>query len=77
MGLEGELRISHLVFLVMALLSASGVSLKRLDSGQAMAHSEMKEAGLMFEWHDTKYLGAAHELAGILYVIMQVVNLFD
>lgn len=27
---------------------------------------------MMFEWHDSQYLGAAHGLAGIYYMLMQV-----
>lgn len=26
---------------------------------------------LMYEWHDSKYLGAAHGLVGILYIFLQ------
>lgn len=26
---------------------------------------------LMFEWHDSNYLGAAHGLSGILYLLLQ------
>lgn len=27
---------------------------------------------LMFEWHEQKYLGPAHGIAGILYLLLQV-----
>lgn len=25
----------------------------------------------MFEWHDSKYLGAAHGISGIIYLLLQ------
>ena len=31
----------------------------------------------MFEWHEKKYLGAAHGLAGILYILMQASELIE
>lgn len=33
-----------------------------------------KETPLMYEWHDSNYLGAAHGLSGILYIILQAHN---
>jgi len=42
-----------------------------MELGRQMAEREHSEAGLMFEWHDKKYLGAAHGLAGIVYILMQ------
>lgn len=35
-------------------------------------HSKMeKECPLMFEWHGSKYLGAAHGVSGIIYLLLQ------
>ncbi|XP_030766616.1 glutathione S-transferase LANCL1-like [Sitophilus oryzae] len=30
-----------------------------------------KDCPLMFEWHNTKYLGAAHGISGIIYLLLQ------
>ncbi|CAH1788986.1 unnamed protein product [Owenia fusiformis] len=40
-------------------------------SGQDLAERERSDAPLMYRWHDKTYLGAAHGLAGILYILMQ------
>ncbi|GFH14596.1 uncharacterized protein HaLaN_10685, partial [Haematococcus lacustris] len=34
-------------------------------------------AGLMFQWHGSAYLGAAHGLAGILYVLCHAMDVID
>jgi hypothetical protein len=53
-----------------------------VDSGQRMAH-EMKKwepngPPLIYEWHAEQFndLGAAHGLAGILYMLLQVSLLY-
>ncbi|PVD30461.1 hypothetical protein C0Q70_09727 [Pomacea canaliculata] len=43
-----------------------------LDSGQSMAAQQRGCPPLMYEWHEKKYLGAAHGLAGILYTLLLV-----
>lgn len=43
-----------------------------LDSGQKLAKKENSKSPLLFEWHDKKYIGAAHGMAGILALLMQV-----
>ena len=43
-----------------------------LKSGEAMAKREKCSHPLMFEWHDKAYLGAAHGLAGIYFMLLQV-----
>ena len=42
-----------------------------LDAGKA-GHRPHIPSPLMYEWHGTRYLGAAHGLAGILTVLLQV-----
>lgn len=43
-----------------------------LTSGQRLSKEERSHCPLMYEWHEKKYLGAAHGIAGILYLLMQV-----
>lgn len=43
-----------------------------LKSGRQTSREERSKFPLMYEWHDKKYLGAAHGLVGIFYVLMQV-----
>ena len=42
-----------------------------LDAGKA-GHCPHIPSPLMYEWHGTQYLGAAHGVAGILTVLLQV-----
>ena len=42
-----------------------------MESGQKLARKEHSHSPLMYEWHDKKYLGAAHGLAGIFFTLMQ------
>ncbi|XP_076266450.1 glutathione S-transferase LANCL1-like [Rhynchophorus ferrugineus] len=44
-----------------------------LSCGENLArHLKMeKECPLMFEWHESKYLGAAHGISGIIYLLLQ------
>lgn len=39
---------------------------------QDLHRKGQKTPPLMYEWHESKYLGAAHGLAGILYLLLQV-----
>ncbi|XP_077555739.1 glutathione S-transferase LANCL1-like isoform X1 [Haemaphysalis longicornis] len=43
-----------------------------LSSGQDLSASEKSRSPLMYQWHDSHYLGAAHGLAGIFYMLLQV-----
>ncbi|KAK3108649.1 hypothetical protein FSP39_012525, partial [Pinctada imbricata] len=43
-----------------------------LDSGETLAKAERWQHPLMYQWHEKHYLGAAHGLAGIFYMLMQV-----
>ncbi|XP_034938031.1 lanC-like protein 2 isoform X2 [Chelonus insularis] len=42
-----------------------------LISGKKYAKERKKTTPLMYSWHDTEYLGGAHGLAGILYILLQ------
>lgn len=42
-----------------------------LVSGQNLAKAGQFKCPLMYEWHDSYYLGAAHGLSGILYILLQ------
>ncbi|GFS00437.1 LanC-like protein 2 [Elysia marginata] len=43
-----------------------------LKSGESMAKRVRCSHPLMYEWHEKAYLGAAHGLAGIYYMLLQV-----
>lgn len=43
-----------------------------IKSGEAMAKRERCSHPLMYEWHEKAYLGAAHGLAGIYFMLLQV-----
>nr|KAI8768175.1 lanC-like protein 2 [Biomphalaria glabrata] len=43
-----------------------------LVSGQDLAKRKHYKHPLMYEWHDKAYLGAAHGLAGIFFILLQV-----
>ncbi|GAB1598087.1 lanC-like protein 2 [Argonauta hians] len=45
-----------------------------LKSGQQTAQHERSKCPLMYEWHESKYYGAAHGLCGIFFMLMQVEN---
>lgn len=37
-----------------------------------MAKAGRFKCPLMYQWHDSYYLGAAHGLSGILYLLLQI-----
>jgi len=43
-----------------------------MESGKHLAAQERSPSPLMYAWHEKKYLGAAHGLTGIMYMLMQV-----
>ena len=45
-----------------------------LDAGQMQAQADASPCPLSYIWHGKHYLGAAHGLAGILTVLLQVLN---
>ncbi|XP_055332816.1 lanC-like protein 2 [Paramacrobiotus metropolitanus] len=42
-----------------------------IHSGKALALEEKSKFPLMYKWHDKHYLGAAHGIVGILYMLLQ------
>ncbi|XP_065311685.1 lanC-like protein 2 isoform X1 [Dermacentor albipictus] len=42
-----------------------------LSSGQQLSAEEKSRSPLMYQWHGSFYLGAAHGLAGIFYMLLQ------
>ncbi|KAG0714984.1 LanC-like protein 2 [Chionoecetes opilio] len=48
-----------------------GVIDAMLESGRTLARKRKSSAPLMYQWHDSDYLGAAHGTSGILYMLMQ------
>jgi hypothetical protein len=45
-----------------------------LRSGQNLAQREGRHVPLMYMWHGKYYLGGAHGIAGILYMLLQVMK---
>jgi len=43
-----------------------------VQSGKALSERIEHSIPLMYTWHDKKYLGAAHGLAGIYYILLQI-----
>lgn len=45
-----------------------------VESGKNMAAEQKKtdRCPLLYEWHQKQYVGAAHGMAGIYYILMQV-----
>lgn len=43
-----------------------------IKSGHIYSASRKYKTPLMYVWHDTEYIGGAHGLAGILYLLLQV-----
>ena len=41
-----------------------------VESGHALSRAQRSSSPLMYEWHDKKYLGAAHGLVGILHTLL-------
>ncbi|KAI4498197.1 hypothetical protein M0802_006683 [Mischocyttarus mexicanus] len=42
-----------------------------IKSGNVYSKSRRYKTPLMYSWHDSEYLGGAHGLAGILYILLQ------
>lgn len=47
---------------------------KLLINGKKYSSKNNSEAPLMYSWHDKEYLGGAHGLAGILFILLQVIK---
>lgn len=48
------------------------IGLSILDSGERLAKQERSRSPLMYTWHDKHYVGAAHGIVGILFMLLQV-----
>lgn len=56
--------------LISSIVNAIILSGKNLS--EKMRQGGFATPPLMFEWHEQKYLGPAHGIAGILYLLLQV-----
>lgn len=45
-----------------------------LDSGERLAKHERSRSPLMYTWHDKHYVGAAHGIVGILFMLLQTLS---
>lgn len=47
-----------------------------IESGKNLSEEQKKteRCPLLYEWHKKQYIGVAHGLAGIYYVLMQVIE---
>jgi len=45
-----------------------------LDSGERLSRQERSRSPLMYMWHERHYVGAAHGIVGIIYMLLQVVS---
>ncbi|GAB6032476.1 Glutathione S-transferase lancl1, variant 2 [Chamberlinius hualienensis] len=43
-----------------------------INSGKKLSKKEKWKCPLMYSWHDKHYMGAAHGISGILYMLLQV-----
>lgn len=43
-----------------------------IKSGRQFAQQMKSDSPLLWQWHEKIYLGAAHGVAGILYILLQV-----
>jgi hypothetical protein len=43
-----------------------------IKSGERYAQQARSKSPLMYQWYDTEYLGAAHGLTGIVYLLLSV-----
>jgi Lanthionine synthetase C-like protein len=68
------MRIDNFIFIWNKLLINfyAQVVMAIIASGKNMAAETTSGPPLMYEWHGKKYLGAAHGIAGILFVLIQV-----
>lgn len=42
-----------------------------VESGESLSRKERHASQLMYKWHDSYYLGAAHGVSGIMYMLLQ------
>ncbi|CAF0937397.1 unnamed protein product [Rotaria sordida] len=45
-----------------------------IKSGEKYARQTGSTSPLMYQWHDSEYLGAAHGVSGIIYLLLKIAN---
>ncbi|CAF1024078.1 unnamed protein product [Rotaria sp. Silwood1] len=45
-----------------------------IKSGEKYARESCSKSPLMYQWHDSEYLGAAHGVAGIIFLLLKVAH---
>ena len=43
-----------------------------IKSGEKYAQQTRSQSPLMYKWHDSEYMGAAHGVSGIVYLLLKV-----
>ncbi len=43
-----------------------------IKSGEKYARQTGSQSPLMYKWHDSEYMGAAHGVSGIVYLLLKV-----
>ncbi len=43
-----------------------------IKSGEKYANESHSKSPLMYTWHDSEYMGAAHGVSGIIYLLLKV-----
>jgi hypothetical protein len=43
-----------------------------IKSGEKYARETNSKSPLMYKWHDSEYMGAAHGVSGIIYLLLKV-----
>jgi hypothetical protein len=43
-----------------------------IKSGEKYARETGSQSPLMYKWHDSEYMGAAHGVSGIVYLLLRV-----
>jgi hypothetical protein len=48
-----------------------------IKSGEKYARKTGSQSPLMYKWHDSEYMGAAHGVSGIIYLLLKVKFLLE
>ncbi len=48
-----------------------------IKSGEKYARETGSQSPLMYKWHDSEYMGAAHGVSGIVYLLLRVKFRFE
>lgn len=60
------------VFFSCSLYYSQQICQSIIVSGERLARQERSRAPLMYMWHEKHYVGAAHGIVGIIYMLLQV-----